>query len=310
MIISASRRTDIPAFYTDWFFHRIEKGCFLVRNPMNYHQISKINIMPDFIDCIVFWTKNPYYFINYLDRLSKYMFYFQYTINGYGKVLEPNVPNLNDSINCFVNLSKKIGSKRVIWRYDPIIITDVFDINYHVKQFEAIAKRLSGFTETCVLSFVDFYKKTLRNLSSINYKKISNDEIYELGEKFSKFGNNYNIKLNSCAEEIDLSNYGIMHGKCIDDKLIEEITGFNLKIGKDNNQRRECGCAASIDIGAYNTCPHKCKYCYANDDNQKVEENYSKHNINSELLFGEVTEIDKVSERKVYSCRINQTPLF
>jgi len=255
MIVSASRRTDIPAFYSDWFFKRIEEGFVCTRNPMNIHQISKILINPDIVDCFVFWTKNPIHFMKKLNNLSNYNYYFQYTLTGYDKLLEPNVPSVDDSIKSFQKLSKMIGNNRVIWRYDPIIITNDITIEYHKKKFEYIASRLSGYTNKCVISFVDYYTKTVKNMSHLNYIKVNNNQLYDLSNILNIIGNKYNISLASCAEEIDLKNQGIDHGKCIDDKLIEEISGYELKISKDKTQRDECGCVASIDIGAYNTCP-------------------------------------------------------
>ena len=165
MILSVSRRTDIPAFYSDWFFNRIREGFVYVRNPMNIHKISKIKLSPDVIDCIVFWSKNPCPMLSRLDELQPYMYYFQFTINPYDMKLEQNVPTKNGIIETFRVLSDKIGPERVIWRYDPIILTDSISMNYHVKYFEELAKRLQGYTYTCVISFLDLYKKTERNIS-------------------------------------------------------------------------------------------------------------------------------------------------
>lgn len=303
MIISASRRTDIPAYFSDWFYNRLEKGFVLVRNPMNIHQISKINISPEVVDCIVFWTKNPRRFIERLDRLEKYQYYFQYTITGYGRQLEPNVPSLEESITCFQALSKLIGAHRVVWRYDPIVITNESSLKYHISQFNSIAEKLSGYTSKCVISFVDYYKKTMKNLVNIKYEEITVDEVIELSAQLSRLGRKYNITLASCSEEIDLEKYGIVHGKCIDDKLIEEITGCALDIDKDKSQRKECGCIASIDIGAYNTCPHGCLYCYANYDHNSVRLNYEEHDRNSDLICGNLSKQDKINIRKVLSCK-------
>ncbi len=304
MIISASRRTDIPAYFSDWFYNRIERGFVLVRNPMNIHQVSKINIKPDVVDCIVFWTRNPRKFIGQLDKLEKYQFYFQYTITGYDRQLEPNVPSVEESISCFQTLSKSIGVHRVIWRYDPIIISDECSLKYHTSHFDSIAEKLSGYTRKCVISFVDYYKKTVKNLKNTKYKEITVDEIIELSNQLSNLGKKYNITLASCSEAIDLEKYGIAHGKCIDDKLIEELTGFALDIDKDKSQRKECGCVASIDIGAYNTCPNGCLYCYANYDLNSVRLNYAEHDCNSDLIYGKLSEQDKINIREVLSCKV------
>jgi DNA repair photolyase len=310
MILSASRRTDIPAFFADWFFNRIREGFLLVRNPMNPHQVGRINLSPNVVDCIVFWSKNPARMINRLDLLKQYSFYFQFTITGYGQRLEPNVPVLEEIIRTFANLSKLIGKDRVIWRYDPIILTDMLDINYHAKSFEDIAKQLNGKTRKCVISFVDMYKKTQRNMSALNTWEITSQQMIELSVILNNVCLKYNIELTSCAEMADLSAYGINHGKCIDDKLIEEISGFSIGIRKDATQRDECGCVASVDIGAYNTCAHECLYCYANYNHAQVHRNYAAHDPISPLLFGEIGPSDTIYERKALSCREIQESLF
>ena len=310
MILSVSRRTDIPAFFSEWFFNRIKKGFVLVRNPMNIHQISRITIKPDVVDCIVFWTKNPERLIRNLKLIEKYCYYFQYTITGYGQKLEPNVPKIDKSIEYFRSLSKIIGSNKVIWRYDPIILTDTHNIKFHFKHFKYIADRLSGYTSKCVISFIDYYKNIIKNMAHINYNIINKAQMKELAYHFNNVGKKNNINILTCAEEIDLESIGIRHGKCIDDKLIQEISGFKFNIDKDKNQRQECGCVASIDIGAYNTCSHGCLYCYANYNINQVKRNIFLHDKNSDLIFGKVSKKDKISERDVKSCKIMQQVLF
>ena len=310
MIISASRRTDIPAFYSDWFFNRLKQGFLFVRNPMNYHQISKIKLNPDVIDCFVFWTKNPKNFITNLNFLKSYNFYFQYTITGYQKEIEPNVPILQNSINTFKSLSNIIGPSKVIWRYDPIIITKNLNVQYHTDQFENIAKHLSNYTNRCFISFVTPYKKIISNLQKIDYTSISKNQIFELSENLSQISKNYNIEIFTCSENIDLSKYNIFNGGCVDDKLIEKISGYKLKIEKDKNQRDLCNCVKSIDIGTYDSCPHNCLYCYANNNKLQVKKNFSLHNKDSELLFGKVNDLDKIYEREMKSCKIIQPTLF
>jgi DNA repair photolyase len=277
---------------------------------MNIHQVGKISLSPNVVDCLVFWTKNPERFYSRLNELNSYYYYFQYTITGYGKSIEPNVPALNDSIDIFIKFSKKIGKNRMVWRYDPIILTENFTVEYHIKNFENIATQFSKYTKRCVISFIDYYKNIIKNISPIQSKEITNEQLSEIASAFSIICQKNNIELVTCAEEVDLSNFKISHGKCIDDKLIEEISGFSLNVDKDKNQRLECGCVASIDIGTYNTCPHGCLYCYANYSCNQVRKNYSQHNRNSPLLYGQLTESDKVTERKVISCREAQKLLF
>lgn len=302
MIISASRRTDIPAFYSDWFYNRIKEGYVLVRNPMNIHQVSKISLSPDVVDCIVFWTKNPKPMLERLDELKDYRYYFQFTLNSYANDIEPNVPSKNlEIIPTFRKLSDKIGSNRVIWRYDPIVINEKYTIQYHIKYFEKLSQLLDGSFKKCVISFVDFYKKNTHSLKENNINEPLNEEINLIAKSFFDISKKYGFEINTCAEKIDLNSYGIGHGKCIDDKLISQLCGCKISADKDKNQRDVCGCIESIDIGLYNTCIHKCKYCYANYSLKVVDNNYTKYNPDSPLLCSELSTGDKITERKVKS---------
>ena len=311
MIISASRRTDIPAYYSEWFMNRVADGYVYVRNPMNAHQISKIILTPEVIDGIVFWTKNPIPMMSYLDKLRDYAYYFQFTLNSYGKDIETNVPNKNNIIiPAFQELSKRIGADRVIWRYDPILLTEKYTIDYHVKYFNEIARRLSGYTHKCVISFVDLYRKTQQHLKELKLLPLNNKEMYELAERLVEIANRNNLVVESCAEKINLDQFGIQHGHCIDCALFEKILNCKMSLSKDKSQRPECGCMESIDIGAYNTCSNGCKYCYANYNQTTVEKNIGAHSPNSPLLFGAVVEEDKIIERKMYSLKDCQMRLI
>lgn len=310
MILSVSRRTDIPAFYTKWFFNRLNEGYVLVRNPMNYHQVSKVKLTPDVIDCIVFWTKDPTNIIKKLDDLKNYKYYFQVTINPYNKSIEKNVSNKKNVIDAFKILSKSIGKNKVIWRYDPIILTKDISISDHEKYFEILASKLSGYTNRCVISFIDYYKKTERNMKSIKQIVIDKEKMLFIGEKLSKIANKYDIMIQTCSERIDLSSVGIEHGKCIDDKLISSIVDQQLYIDKDKNQREACNCVTSIDIGTYNTCKHGCLYCYANFSEKAVSTNILKHDANSPMLIGNIEPKDKITDRKMVSYLSNQVSLF
>lgn len=310
MILSVSRRTDIPAFYSDWFYNRIRAGFVDVRNPMNVRQISRVKITPDVVDCIVFWTKNPKNMITRLDELDDYKYYFQFTINPYDKQIENHVPFKSEIINTFKELSNKIGKNKIIWRYDPILLTEKINISYHTKYFEEIAKRLEGLTNRCVISFVDMYKKTVTNTKAIGMHDLSESQIYELAEHLKYIAENYGLTIMSCAENIDLGKFGIEHGSCIERKLIEEICSYKIDVKKDKNQREECGCVESIDIGAYNTCGHGCSYCYANFNLERVKSLSSNHNPKSSLITGELKEDDIIKERKVSLLKLRDKLLF
>lgn len=312
MIISASRRTDIPAFYSDWFINRLKEGFLLVRNPFNSKQISNISLSPNVVDCIVFWTKNPSVLIGKLPEIDRlgYKYYFQFTVTSYDTSIEKNVPAKRNIIKTFQKLSDLIGSEKVLWRYDPILLTTKYNIEYHIKWFEYIAENLSRYTNKCIISFVDMYKKCERNMKDVNIKGIDDNLKKHIASNLSEIATRYDISMESCAEAILLDNFGVKAGKCIDDQLISKIIGEQLSVEKDKSQRHECGCVDSIDIGSYNTCRHGCKYCYANFNEKTVSNNCSKHDVNSPLLVGNVTGSEKITDRKMVSFSPKQQSLF
>lgn len=301
MILSVSRRTDIPAFYAEWFMERLRQKYVLVRNPFNAHNISRIPLSPENVDTIVFWTKNSKPIHKYLDEIDNlgYKYYFQYTITSFKKDMEENLPDKKDIIKSFQTLSEKIGSEKVILRYDPVIITSSYSIDYHIKAFEKLCSHLKGYTHKVIISFIDYYNNTYKNIKSHNVYNISDNDMYIIAENFSSIAKDNGLIIESCAEQIDLERFGINHGKCIDDELIEKITGYKISAGKDN-QRNACGCIKCIDIGEYNTCMHKCLYCYANINKDTAFKNYKLHDKNSPLLIGHVDEIkDKITDRNI-----------
>lgn len=311
MILSVSRRTDIPNYYSDWFYNRIKEGFVYVRNPMNIHQVSRIDISPGVVDCIVFWTKNPEPMIERLDELSDYKYYFQFTLTGYGKDIERNVPHKKERmIPIFQKLSEKIGNNKVIWRYDPILFTKTYTPEYHLRAFEQIAGALRGYTNKCVISFVDVYAKNKKAMEAMGAYNIDESELMDFAKRISGIAKANEMTVGSCAEKMDLSKCGIEHNCCIDKQLIEDIVGCKIKVGKDKNQRPECGCIESVEIGTYNTCKNGCMYCYANESQERVRTECSKYDLNSSLLCGVLTEEDKVSERNVMSLREEQLSIF
>lgn len=234
MIISASRRTDIPSFYSDWMFNRLKEGYVCVRNPMNIHQISQISLSPDVVDGIVFWTKNPTPMLERIHELDKYTYYFQFTLNSYGKDVEKNIPSKNDVIiPTFKKLSSIIGKERIVWRYDPILINEHYTIEYHKKYFKKLCESLSNYTEKCTVSFIDLYKNTERNIQPLNIHIPLNDEVIDLMDFFSTVAKDNGIYIDTCAEEYDLSSLNVEHACCIDKQRLERIGNYQLKIGKD-----------------------------------------------------------------------------
>lgn len=303
MIISTSRRTDIPAFYSEWFFNRIKEGYVYVINPMNRKQVSEIQLNNKTVDCFVFWTKDAQPMIDKLPLLDDkgFKYYFQFTFNSYQDDVEPGTRSKNDILKTFRELSTRIGKDKVIWRYDPILLNQKYTKEYHYKWFEIYCKKLKNYTNKCVISFLDFYAKTKRNTKSLELYPITHDDMYELAEQLSNIARKYDITIETCSEGIDLTQFGIKKGKCIDDKVISQILGVDISVKKDDTQREVCGCVKSIDIGQYNTCKHHCAYCYANFNHTQVEENYKLHDVNSPLLIGNLKGDEKITVRKMES---------
>lgn len=293
MIISASRRTDIPAFYANWFFNRLKEGFVVTRNPFNAKQLSKIRLDSSVVDAIVFWTKNPAPMIDRLKLIDEknIPYYFQFTITPYKKDLEPGLPiNKNELIETFKILSSSLGSDRVIWRYDPILFNERYTPDYHKRAFSYLARSLSGYTNKCVISFLDMDYNNTKNIDVLGITDGSAQQKNEIAKVFSAIATEANIVVETCAEEINLEECSIKHGCCIDADLIEKISGKKLISKgrkKDPNQRALCGCIGSIDIGMYNTCKHGCAYCYANYSKGNIQNNCKMHNPISPLLLGE-----------------------
>lgn len=300
MILSVSRRTDIPAFYSEWFMNRIREGFVYVRNPFNYKQVSKVVIEPENVDCIVFWTKNPRPIINKLKELDKlnYKYYFQVTITPYEDDIEKNVLNKKDIVQSFIELSQRIGRNRVILRYDPVIFTEKYNVNFHKSVFRTLCHKLHSHTDKVIFSFLDSYKKIAKNMQELNIRPISEEDMKNIAGEFIRVAEEYGLSLETCAEKINLRDMGIKPARCIDGELIERIIGYKI-INKDklDGNRDHCGCMKSIDIGQYDSCIHNCAYCYANVNKDKALYNYKLHNPRSPILFGDFDE-SQVKERK------------
>ncbi len=304
MIISASRRTDIPSFYSEWFFNRLKEEYVLVRNPMNFRQVSRISLSPDVVDGIVFWTKNPAPMLGKLGALEKYPYYFQFTLNAYGQEVERGLPSKEDElIPVFGRLAKEIGRERVVWRYDPVFLNGKYTEEYHLRRFDEFASRLAPFTEKCIISFLDMYRNIKNNIKPLDLQIPAEAQQYEMMAGFADTAQKYGIGLDTCAEANDFSALGVRRAHCIDKERLEKIGGFGLNIDADRNQRKLCGCAMAIDIGAYNTCRNGCLYCYANHSQKTLAKNLALHDPQSPLLFGEIEEGDTVRERDVKSLR-------
>ncbi|WOO35583.1 DUF1848 domain-containing protein [Anaerocolumna sp. AGMB13020] len=299
MVISASRRTDIPRFYTDWFFNRLDEGSVCVRNPMNAKQVSRIILNQDTVDCFVFWSKDPAPMLPKLSLLLQkgYPFYFQFTVTPYERELELNLRDKKDILDTFIELSRMIGSDKVIWRYDPIILNEKYTFDYHRQVFEDMCRQLCGYTTVCNISFVDIYQKIRKQEESGIFRRVTESEMLGLSTELDAIAGKYGITVKSCCEDILQKASGIQRASCIDPKLIKELLGREIKIRKTIGQREGCGCMESVDIGAYNTCSNGCLYCYANSGLRSAEKNRKEHNCRNDLLIGCLKEEDKITEK-------------
>lgn len=293
MIISASRRTDIPAFYAEWFMNRLRAEHLLVRNPFNAKQVKRVSLAAADVDAIVFWTRNMGPLLPHLPEIDRlgYVYYVQYTITGYPRALERSVPHPTTAIETFQRLAGAIGAERVLWRYDPILLSSLTDLNEHRRLFAKIAAMLSGHTRRVTISYADFYRKTERNLKAVDglvcRDLVTDPEaLLDLARFMADVAHAEGMEIQTCSERIDLADQGIGHGKCIDDVLIRRLFGRQVGSGKDCNQREECGCVKSLDIGSYDTCLHGCAYCYATAKKELAKRNAGRHDPLSPFLVG------------------------
>lgn len=296
MIISASRRTDIPAFYSEWFFNRLEEGYVITRNPMNRLSLSRIVLTHEAVDGIVFWTKNPGPMLGRLDSLDKYIYYFQFTLNPYDKDIEQGLPDKDILIDSFRKISESIGRERVIWRYDPVLLNEKYSVKYHMDSFKALAGSIAPYTEKCTLSFLDYYAKIRSQLQSRDIYSPSETQREDIVCGFSEIARDMGIYLDMCAEPGDFTKFGVTAARCIDAERLKRLGAKNVKELKDKNQRPECGCARSVDIGAYNTCLNGCIYCYANSGG-RAEKNYAAHDVQAPVIIGELRGDERIRER-------------
>lgn len=296
MIISASRRTDIPAFYTNWFMNRIHAGYCAVPNPFNRNRISYVSLKPEDVDVIVFWTRNPSPLMPYLKELdeSGYRYYFQYTVLNNPREIDPKSPSLRAAVDTFKRLSNIIGSERVIWRYDPIVLTKMTGAQFHKEKYNEIAGMLNGYTKRSVISVVDFYKKASKRFDQlkqqgieiVNYQGEPNERFDTLMKGLVQSANDNCLEVFSCSEILDLTKYGIKRGKCVDDDYIRTVFGLSVIGKKDPAQRAECGCVISKDIGMYDSCLFGCQYCYATTSFERAKINHEEHDPTSPSLIG------------------------
>lgn len=294
MILNVSGRTDIVAFYSDWFMNRYEEGFVDVRNPFNLKMISRIYF--EDVDAILFCTKNPTPILDKIQRIDKPIL-FHVTLTPYKKDIERNVPAKNEIIDAVKKLSKIIGVNNLYIRYDPIFISDKYTIDYHIKAFDKLCSLLNGYVNKFIVSFIDDYKNVRKNEKILNYREFTEEDYKMIGSKFSKSAKNNGMTVQTCFEERNLVEYGLKKADCLSHELAYKLTGKTNFKNWTARKGNKCNCVQMVDIGVYNSCKHFCKYCYANYDENKVKYICMNHDVKSSLLIGNINSDDTIKRR-------------
>lgn len=308
MILQTGLRTDIPAFYSTWFANRLRAGFVLVRNPYNPQAVTRYEINPEVVDLIGFCTKNPAPMLPHMDLLRPYGQYWFVTITPYGPEIEPHVPPKETVLQDFIVLSKIVGVDSMGWRYDPIFLSDTYTVAYHIAEFEKMAAQLAGYTRTCVISFIDLYEKVRRNFPQA--KSVPRTERETLGKAFVEIGKKYGMTIRPCAEGNELAKYGADCSGCMTAKTFETALHGRLHLPAQKTARKACACYLTADIGAYNTCGHLCRYCYANYSPSIVAQNMRRHDPASPFLVGHSLPGDVIHQAKQESWRDGQISML
>ena len=294
MILNVSGRTDIVAFYSEWFMNRYHEGFIDVRNPFNPSLVSRIFF--DDVDLILFCTKNPIPILNHLKEIKKPIL-FHVTLTPYKQDIEPNIPSKKVIIKAIKKLSEIVGIDNLYIRYDPIFISDQYTLEYHIKAFDKLCSLLNGYVKKIIISFLDDYKNVRQNKSILNYRSFTENDYKEIGINFSNNAKKYDMTVQTCFEDKNLVEYGFIKGECLSHELAFKLTGKTYSSWKARKGNK-CNCVQMVDIGVYNSCNHLCKYCYANFDEKKVKSIIKNHDPNSSLLIGHLTKDDTIKIRK------------
>jgi len=293
MIINTGGRTDTVQYYTEWLLRRFSEGYVLSRNPMFPSKVNRYELTPDKVDCVVFCSKNYKPILPRLHEITdRFNTYFHYTITAYGKDIEPNVPSIDESIETLVRLSEIVGTKRIAWRYDPVLLTEKYTIKRHLETFEYMSEKLAPYIDRCIFSFVEMYKKLQYNMPELI--PLTENDMKILANGLGSIAKKYRIFIQTCGTNGDFSEYGIHSSGCMTLDILGKANGVEFRELKHKGMRQGCHCIESRDIGAYDTCMNGCKYCYANKNPQKAFENYKYHDSASPLLLGDLKPDDTV----------------
>lgn len=293
MIINTGGRTDTVQYYTQWLLRRFSEGYVLSRNPLFPNKVTRYELTPDKVDCVVFCSKNYEPILPYLGKITdRFNTYFHYTITAYGRDIEPGVPSVEESMATLIKLSNTVGKQRVSWRYDPVLLTEKYTVKRHLETFEKMAAVLAPYIDRCIFSFVEMYKKLQFNMPKLI--PLTAEDMDSLAYGLGAAADKYGIYIQTCGTNGDYSRYGIHSSGCMTLDIIGKANGITFRELKHKGMRRGCHCMESRDIGAYDTCMNGCKYCYANKNPRRAFENYKYHDPNSPLLLGRVRDEDVI----------------
>lgn len=294
MIINTGGRTDTVQYFSEWLLRRFEEGYELVRNPLFPHKVSRYELDPSVVDCVEFCSKDYSPVLPYLHRITdRFRTHFQYTITAYGIDIEPGVPDLEHSVKTLLQLEKLVGAKRIIWRYDPVLLTKSYTVERHLETFQWLAERLAGHVDRCVFSFVEIYRKLERNMPEI--VMLSTEQMDTLARGFSRIAGSLGLVLQTCATNVDYSSYGIRESGCATLEIFGAANDVRFRKLKHRGMRKHCKCFEMRDIGTYDTCPNGCRYCYANQSPAKARENFKLHDPHAPMLLGELSPDDELT---------------
>jgi len=311
MIINTGSRTDTVQYYTKWLLKRFKEGFVYSRNPLFPSKVTRYELTPDILDCVIFCSKNYEPILPYIKSITdKFNTYFHYTITAYGKDIEPNVPYIDKSIETLIKLSEIVGRQRIAWRYDPILLTENYTKEIHYKTFDYMTEKLSPYIDRCIFSFVEMYKKLKTNMPEIIL--LTNSDKQEIAENIGAIAKKYNMTIQTCATVEKYEKCNIQISGCITTDILEKANNIAFKKLRHSGNRKGCGCVENRNIGDYDTCPNGCRYCYANQNPEIAMKNFKKHNSDFDMILGNLKETDEVIQgsQKSYLKQTFQQKLF
>ena len=300
MILNVSGRTDIVQYFSEWLFNRFKKGEVFVRNPLFPEKVTHYVLTPGKIDCVVFCSKNYAPALDHIHEITdKFPCYFHYTITAYGKDIEPGVPSIDESIDTLLCLAKLVGSERIAWRYDPVLLTKKYTVQQHLITFEHMAARLSGHVDRCIFSFVEMYKKVEFNMPEL--VPFSEEDMNVLAQGFGRIAAKYRIHIQTCACKTDYTAFGIHSSGCVTLPILAKANGIKFKDLRHAGMRNGCCCMTYNDIGRYDSCINGCRYCYANQNPNLARKNFELYDKDAPILIDSIKDCDIITQSRQVS---------